>query len=156
VPYDAWTEDRWLHLTPGPVVDYSFVKKKLEEFTKQNDVRCIGYDDWGAKQFAQELEKDGYNMVVVRQGHQSLAAPSKEFESAIISGNIRHDNNPCMQWQVGNVTTRLDANNNIVPDKKRSVQRIDGVMASIMAIHCAMRLENEPVQKARELKIHVF
>jgi phage terminase large subunit-like protein len=49
-----------------------------------------------------------------------------------------------MAWQVSHVTTRKDANNNIVPDKKKSRYRIDGIAASIMALECSIRV---PVYK---------
>ncbi len=157
VPYDAWIQDGWVTTCPGNELDYAFPKKKIYELIEANNVQCIAYDLWGAKQFCSELEREGNKVVMVRFGHQSLALPSAEFEALIIGGRIIHDNNPCMNWQIGNVVPRPDQNNNIVPDKGHSHQRIDGVCATIIALFAAMKLDGaQEVKKPVDLKFYVL
>lgn len=139
-PYDGWIESRHVTATPGEVVDYSFVRAKIRELAERYEIKAVGYDPWHATQFIQELQADGLECIPIRQGHQSLGAPTKEFESLITAHKLHHDGNPCLVWQIGNVSTRQDANNNIVPCKKKSRQRIDGVVASIMALECSLRI----------------
>ena len=153
VPYDAWVENNWVTTTPGPVVDYSFVQAALEEFKKNNQIKAVGYDSWGAVQLVADLTKAGFPMILMRQGHQTLATPSNEFETLVIAKRLVQNANPCMQWQIGNVVTRMDAGANIIPDKKNSTHRIDGVQATIMALGCAMRMAEAP-KPVQELRVH--
>lgn len=141
--YAAWVREGWLTATPGNVIDYDFIRKDLREMGKVLRIKTIGFDPWNASQFAIDLQSDGFQLVEIRQGMKSLSEPSKEFEKLIISGRIRHGNNPVMQWMVDNAAVRHDANDNIAPDKRSAAGKIDGVVASIMALARAI---TEPQQ----------
>jgi phage terminase large subunit-like protein len=117
-------------------------------------IRQLGFDPWNATQLATQLEGDGFStdaeakkeqLVELRQGMRTLSEPSKEFEKKIIEGNIRHGGNPVMRWMVDNAAIRRDANDNIAPDKRSAAGRIDGVLASIMALS---RVITEPVKRS--------
>ena len=68
-----------------------------------------------------------------------MSPPTKEVERLVLQGKIRHGNNPVMRWMMDNVMIVTDAAGNIKPDKKKSRQKIDGVIASIMATDRAVR-----------------
>ena len=156
VPYDSWIEQNWVTTCPGTELDYAFPKQLITDLSSKYHVKNISYDLWGARQFVQELEKEGIAPVtMVRFGHLTLAEPSKEFESLILGGRIKHDNSPCMNWQIGNVAPRLDQNANIVPDKQRSSGRIDGVCSTIIALYAALKTPDE-VKKPTELRVTLF
>lgn len=134
VPYDAWTRDGWLEATPGNVIDYDHIRAEVGALAGEYQVHEVGYDPWNATQLAVQLQGDGLPMVEVRQGPRTLSDPCKEFEKLIVAGKVRHGGHPILTWMVANVAARRDANDNIAPDKKGSGEKIDGVVASIMAL----------------------
>jgi len=64
---------------------------------------------------------------------------TKELEKMVLSRDIIHDDNPVLSWQLGNVELSIDAADNIKPDKAKSSQKIDGIVALVMAINCYMK-----------------
>jgi phage terminase large subunit-like protein len=97
-------------------------------------VREVGYDPWNATQLAVQLQQDGVVMVPVRQNFGGLTAATKEFEKFVLGRAVRHGGNPVLRWMVSNVTVTQDPAGNLKPDKKKSTEKIDGVVAAIMAI----------------------
>ena len=77
-------------------------------------------------------------MIPFGQGFYSMAAPTAEFERLILSGKIEHGDHSILRWMAANVTVQTDAAGNIKPSKKKSTERIDGIVAAIMAIARAM------------------
>jgi phage terminase large subunit-like protein len=139
VPYDAWIRDGWLAATPGNVIDYEFIKQEAIALSQRYDLRELGFDPWNATQIATQLGGDeGLRLVEVRQGYKTLSEPAKEFEKLIVSKALRHGGHPVLRWMVSNVAIRTDPNGNIAPDKAASSDRIDGVVASIMALSRAI------------------
>lgn len=133
VPYDAWVREGWLTATPGNVIDYEFIRAEMNRLSGQYDLREVGFDPWNATQLATQLSEDGFTMVEVRQGFRSLSEPAKALEARIMAKQIRHAGHPVLRWMVSNVATREDPNGNIAPDKSASSEKIDGVVATIMA-----------------------
>ncbi len=135
VPYDQWVRDGYLDATPGNVVDYSYVRQTLVEWGQLFDVQTIAFDPWNATDLVTRLQaQDGFTCVAMRQGFNSLAAPTKALEKAILSKTLRHDGHPILRWNISNVSTEPDAAGNIKISKKVSTERIDGVAALIMAL----------------------
>ena len=143
VPYDAWVRDGWVAATPGNVIDYDFIRNEVVSLAGRFDLRELGFDPYSALQLSGQLgEKDGIQMVEVRQGWKSMSEPSKEFEKMVVSGQVRHGGHPVLRWMVSNASVRHDANANIAPDKGRegakATGRIDGVVATIIALSRAI------------------
>lgn len=140
VPYDAWARDGWLIATPGNVVDYEFIKADIRTAAERYQLQQLAFDPWNAASTATELAAEFGDefMVEVRQGYRSLSEPAKELERLVVSKAIRHGGHPVLRWNVGNVALRRDPNENIAPDKSKSTERIDGVIAAIMALSRAM------------------
>ena len=82
-------------------------------------------------------------MVAFGQGFASMNAPMKELEKLILSGKIGHGGNPVLTWMADNVVASQDPAGNIKPDKKKSTERIDGIVALIMALDRALRNVDE-------------
>jgi phage terminase large subunit-like protein len=154
--YTEWVRDGWLKTTPGDVIDYGFIRKEIVELGKQFQIREIAFDPWNATQIATELgEQDGFTVVDTRQGFKTLSEPSKEFEARIMARQVHTGGNPVMDWMVGNAVVRSDPNGNIAPDKAKASDKIDGVVATIMALSranvqggdapAASYLETEPL-----------
>lgn len=134
VPYDQWIKDGWITPTEGAVIDYAVIRERLKAWRDAYDVREIGFDPWNAQQLMTELDADGFTCIPIRQGFPSLTSPSKSLEAAILAGRLRHDGNPVLRWMVQNVSVETDPAGNIKPSKKHSTDRIDGVVALVMAI----------------------
>lgn len=138
VPYDAWVRDGWMVATPGNVIDYDFVRADIEALGKQFTLQQIAFDPWNATQLATQLTGCGFTMIETRQGYKTLSEPSKELEKLITSGVVQHGGHPVLRWMISNVGKRADENENIRPVKTSETQRIDGVVALIMALSRAI------------------
>lgn len=88
------------------------------------------------------------------QGIMNMSAPTKEFERLILSGELDHLGDPVLRWMAGNVQIYTDINNNIKPDKKRSQDKIDGIVAAIMAIGEYMTLSSGKKEQKLIYKEH--
>ena len=145
VPYSTWVRLGLVEATPGNVIDYGYIRRRINELADLYDIKEIAYDPWNATQVVIELEGDGLTMVEMRQGYASLTAPSKELLRLVLSGGIAHGGNAVLRWMADNVTVRSDPAGNIKPDKGNKVSgRIDGIVASIMALGRATVSADEP------------
>ena len=134
VPYRVWAEQGSLTLTPGPVIDYGYVKRAVHEAAKRFDLHYVAYDRWNSSQIVKELEDEGIKMVEMGQGFASLSAPTKELQRLVVEGKLRHGGDPLLRWCASNVAAKVDAAGNVKPDKERSAHRIDPVVALVMAL----------------------
>jgi phage terminase large subunit-like protein len=85
------------------------------------------------------LQAKGLVCVEFGQGFASMSPPMKELERLVMSHKLAHGNNPVMNWMADNVVANLDAAGNIKPDKEKSREKIDGIVALIMGLDRAMR-----------------
>jgi phage terminase large subunit-like protein len=145
VPYQQWVHGGFIRTMPGRVTDNDVIYADIRELATQYHIESISYDRWNASQLIIRLEADGALCLDTGQGYASLTAPTKELERRILAKTIRHDANPVLRWMVNNVATETDAAGNIKPSKKKSTQRIDGVVALVMALDRVVR-ESAPVK----------
>lgn len=134
VPYSQWIKDGFIMTTPGKVIDYEFIRRKINELAEQYHIKEVAIDRWNATQLSTQLEGDGFEMVGFGQGFSSMASPTKELERRILEGTLNHGANPVMRWMASNITTEQDAAGNLKPSKKKSTERVDGIVATIMAL----------------------
>jgi len=134
VPYLTWADQGYLETTPGNVVDYTFVRQRIEQIAKTYQPTSIGFDPHNATHMIQQLMNAGVDMVEYRQGFLSMSPPTKELERLVVGGQVVHGGHPVLRWCASNVMVRLDPAGNIKPDKAKSTGRIDGITASVMAI----------------------
>lgn len=139
VPYDAWARDGFIEATEGNVIDYGVIKKRINELGRIYNIKEIGHDPWNATQLSLELDGDGFTMVPIRQGFASLSSPTKELMNLVLSKKIKHGGNPVLRWMADNMVVKQDPAGNIKPDKSKSTEKIDGIVALIMAIDRATR-----------------
>jgi phage terminase large subunit-like protein len=93
-------------------------------------------------------------MVEVRQGPKSMAEPTKELEALVKSRRLNSGGNPVLRWNAANVTVRTDPNDNYMPDKAKSYERIDGIVALLMGLGRAIVSANsQSVYTSRGLTI---
>jgi len=154
VDYRAWARKGFITLQPGDVLDQRLIKRDIQELASKYRIKEIAFDRWSATQLAVELGEEGATMVSTGMGYASLSAPSKELEALVLSKRLRHGDHPVLAWNMANVSLEQDAAGNIKPSKARSKDRIDGVVALILAISRAMRHETkQTVYKERGLVV---
>ena len=139
VPYDRWLSDGFLLKTDGNVCDYDTIREAIRDLSERYDIREIAFDRWGATQLVTQLQSDGATCVPFGQGFGSMAAPTKELDKLVAEGSLRHGGHPVLRWMAGNVATEQDAAGNLKPSKKKSREKIDGIVALIMAVDRATR-----------------
>jgi phage terminase large subunit-like protein len=144
VPYTQWIRTGHIEATPGEVIDYDRIRKRINQLGEQYHIRSIAIDRWNATQLATQLEGDGFEMVAFGQGYASMNAPTKRLEEVVLSGKLAHGGHPVLRWMAGNVTIEQDAADNWKPSKKKSPERIDGIVALIMGLE---RAAVQPVVK---------
>lgn len=132
--FDKWGAQGYLDICDGGVIDFRRIMAKLDDLSKLHTIREIGIDRWGAAQFIQECQHQGLSVVGFGQGFAGISSPTKGFESAVLGGKLRHDGNPLLRWCVSNVMIESDPAGNIKPSKKKSTEKIDCAVASIMAV----------------------
>ena len=101
---------------------------------QRSAIRTIAIDRWNATQIASQLEGDGFEMDTFGQGYASMNAPTKRPEQLVIGRQLAHGGNPVLRWMANNVSLETDAADNWKPLKKRSRERIDGIVATIMGV----------------------
>jgi len=139
VPYPTWVRQGFIEETSGNVVDYRRVRQKINEIAKDYSIQEIAFDPYNATQISTELgEEDGFNMVEFRQGDKTMNEPMKNFERLILSGKFAHGGNPVLKWAASNVSIKEGPTGNIKPDKKKSTEKIDPVVATVMGLGRAM------------------
>jgi phage terminase large subunit-like protein len=141
VPYDAWARDGHITATPGNVIDYGHILKEIDELGQVVEIREIAFDRWGAVQVSQQLDGMGYMMVQFGQGYASMASPTKELLRLVLERNLHHGMQPVLRWMADNMVVTQDPAGNVKPDKKRSREKVDGMVALIMALDRALRNE---------------
>jgi phage terminase large subunit-like protein len=149
VPYEAWVKAGLLTPTPGAAIDYTFIRKQVNDDAAKFQITEIAYDRWGASKLRQDLEEDGHTMIEFGQGFASMSPPTKELERLVLSGLLAHGGNPALAWMAANVVIRTDPAGNIKPDKEKSIEKIDGIVAVIMALD---RAQKHPCERDTEIK----
>ena len=153
IDYQDWVDEGWLTVTPGKTTDYEYIKKDIMQSASYWHLNLMGMDPWGATQFKQQLEeefgtewlaekqKDGtfkygnfHRAQMYAQVASKMCPPTRIFEEMVINGDITHDGNPITAWMLGNVVLSKDVNGNYRPGKDKSKDKIDGIVASIIAI----------------------
>jgi phage terminase large subunit-like protein len=135
----VWAELGLLTVTEGDVIDYDAIKVALRHDAEVYDLREVAFDRWGATQLSSDLIEEGFPLIQTGQGFASMSGPTKEFLRLVAAGLYRHGGNPVARWQAGNLQTRTDPGGNVKPDKAKSADKIDSMVAGIMALDRALR-----------------
>lgn len=152
IRFDVWAEQGWLSVTPGNVTDYGFVERDILEAAGDHVIREIAFDRWNASQLVTRLQDefgDGGTTVMVEfgQGFASMSAPTKELLRLVAAKKLRHGGNPVLAWMARNLALRQDPAGNLKPDREKSADKIDGIVALVMALGRAI-VRREPAVEA--------
>lgn len=132
--YLGWVTAGHLTATPGNIIDYDYIEEDLLELGSECEVLELPYDPHQATQLATRMRNEGLPMVEVRQNTANLSPPMRELEALVRAGKVRHPNDPVLTWMFGNVTTKENAKGELYPRRERREDKIDGAVATLLAI----------------------
>lgn len=131
--YAGWAAAKWLELTPGGTIDQGLIKEYLLELCRKFQVIEIGLDPYQAVKLMGELLDEDLPVVEVGATVKNFSAPMREWEGEIRDGRYHHADDPVMTWTMSNVVAVMDKKDNIFPNKEMPANKIDPVVAEIMA-----------------------
>lgn len=148
---EAWVRSGYVTVTPGNVTDYDYIIRDITELGARYNIKAMAYDPWNASSIAPKLVELGVNLQTFTQTIGNYAMPTKEFERIVGLGIVDHYDNPVARWMLANVVIREDVNGNRRPDKAKSSEKIDGIVAAIMALGQSMsdNIDNTSVYAKR-------
>ena len=156
VPYDIWEKQGYIMSTEGNVIHYDFIEKFIMYLSEKYHILEIAVDRWNATQMIQNLEGEGFTIVPFGQGFSSMSAPTKEFYRLLMDGRIIHGGNPVLRWMAGNVVIDTDPAGTIKVTKAKSKEKIDGIVAALMALDRCIRQEGQSGSVYDERGLLVF
>ena len=132
--YQGWVIESRITATPGAATDFAYIEEDMREFARRFDIQCVAYDPWQASYLAQRLTEEGLPMVEYRQTVQNMSEPMKQLEAMVLEKTLTHAACPVLGWMMSNVVAHVDAKENIYPRKEFPQNKIDGVVALIVAL----------------------
>lgn len=131
--YKAWHADGWITSTPGNVIDFGYIEDDLDELKSDYEILEIPYDPFQATQFSTRMVERGFPMIEIGATVKNFSEPMKNVEAKILKKELTFEKDPVVMWAFGNVVAKLDKKDNIFPDKETPKNKIDPVVALIMA-----------------------
>jgi phage terminase large subunit-like protein len=142
VLYDEFVRSGLMLTTPGNAIHYAFIEQFIIETSKKYNVKEIAFDRWSADMLVQNLEDAGLKVVPFGQGYKSMSPAAKELMRLALTKRIAHGGHKVLDWMMDNTFVEHDAAGNIKPNKEKSREKIDGVVALTMAVGRAMLHES--------------
>lgn len=142
VPYVTWAQQGHLELTPGAAIDKAWIAHALAEAARDYDLQAVAYDRWRIDDLKAAMAREGITGVPLEafgQGFKDMGAAVEAFETALAERRLAHGGHPILRWCASNLIFETDPAGNRKPNKSRSTDRIDGIVAAIMAIGAAAR-----------------
>jgi phage terminase large subunit-like protein len=144
VPYDVWKRQGHIIATPGNTTDYGFIEAKIIDLSSIYQIREIAFDRTFAGEIVQSLMSEGLVMKEFGQGFLSMATPTAEMLRMVKAGELQHGGNPVLRFCASNLSVATDPAGNMKPDKERSSEKIDGIVAICNALGRAVVRQKEP------------
>jgi phage terminase large subunit-like protein len=146
VPYDYWMREGLMRGIEGSVIDFDVIREDILRISEKYNIKSIRYDRWSATQITKQLSDEGLNMIAFGQGFASMTSPVREMEKRALGGQLIHAGHPVLRWMAGNCVAVTDSQNNVKLDKKRSKEKIDGMVCLAMALAGIMSNEETQVE----------
>ena len=137
--YEGWMRSSRLTATPGNVIDFGWIEADLLDMASRFEVRAVAFDPFQATQLSTRMLAEGLPMIEVRPTVFNFSEPMKTLEALVLQKKLSHDGDPVLGWMASNVVAHLDAKDNIYPRKERPENKIDGIVALIMALSRAIK-----------------
>lgn len=136
LPYGAYIQanKEWIEQTEGKYVNQVDVEEYIRNIESNYNcrIKAIAFDSWNSLHLMSSLSKD-YEVIDVKMTYKNFSPTIKAFREKVYDGDIIHEYNPILNFCVGNAITKSDLSENILLDKKKSVNRIDLLVSSVIA-----------------------
>lgn len=133
-----WVDQGRVQSTEGDAIDADRIEADVIEAAAHFDLLGLAYDPFNASQMAQHLTAAGIDAVKFEQRLSAFAEPTRQFDEDVTTGRIRHDGNPCVRWMANNAVLVQNAAGHRMPSRKKSRNKIDGIVAAVMSRGRAM------------------
>ena len=137
--YEGWMRTGRLTVTPGNVIDFGWIEADLLDMASRYAIQAVAFDPFQATQLSTRMLAEGLPMIEVRPTVLNFSEPMKTLEALVLRKKLTHDGDPVLSWMASNVVAHLDVKDNIYPRKERPENKIDGIVALIMAISRAIK-----------------
>jgi phage terminase large subunit-like protein len=137
-PLAGWIKQELVNVSPGSSTDFGAIRTRINELGQDFQIKSIAVDPWNARQLSSELIEDGFEVNEFRQNMLNFNEPTKQFEVLAKARKLRHSNHPVLRWMMSNVVVEHDSSGNYRPSKKKSSEKIDGIVACIMGLAMAI------------------
>ncbi|NVO06625.1 MAG: terminase large subunit [Rhodoferax sp.] len=137
--YPGWMRTGRLTVTPGNVIDFGWIEADLLDLASRYSIQAVAFDPFQATQLSTRMLAEGMPMIEVRPTVLNFSEPMKTLEALVLQRKLVHDADPVLGWMASNVVAHLDAKDNIYPRKERAENKIDGIVALIMALSRAIK-----------------
>jgi phage terminase large subunit-like protein len=131
VPYSSWQRGGFITTTPGDAIDHEFIRERIVALQKTFRVIEFAYDPAHATQLALQLQARGVTCAEVSVSYKRLSEAMNFVLTLVIKKQLVHLANPVMTWCASNVAVRMGAMGDIMPDKTKAAERIDGISALV-------------------------
>lgn len=151
IPYFDWHEQGVVSITNQPAIDYEEIRQFLHKLRSIVNIKEIAADPHNARFFLRQLELDNFNIFEHKQSFVALNDPIKTLHRLLLTGKIRHGNNPLLLWSSNNVKLIHDSTGNVKFDKRNDNAKIDVMIACVMAVYRATipEIKTEKVYEKR-------
>ncbi len=153
MPYRAWAEQGFLELTPGPMIDYRFIRARLNWANELFDLQEVCWDKFNSRELSVTLADEGFKCVEVPQSMDMLNEPMKKVLNLITIGQFHHGGHPVCTLHASCLST-VSRNDRIAPakpDREKETARIDLMATAITAMFRAMTDPGPSVYSKRGL-----
>ena len=147
VPYDEWKALGLVNTTEGDVIHYAYIEKFIQDLGKKYNIKDIAYDRWGSDNLIQNLEGMGFKVTRFGQGYGDMSPATNMLMQLVLEKKLAHAGNPPLRWMADNLVVRTDPAGNIKPDKEKATEKIDGMVALIMALDGAINSKPKQIKR---------
>jgi phage terminase large subunit-like protein len=141
LPYDRWFKSGLINNTPLASISERDIAKTLTGDGNQKGIctyfrnlQLVCFDAWGSNFIYETLYNAGLQAKKYPQSYVGMNGPCRKLQADIENRELFHGSNPVLRWMMGNVTMTTNNNDQMRPNKQKSTDKIDGVVASLMAI----------------------
>lgn len=138
-----WASQGLVEFTAGNSIDIARVEDTIQQAAQDYGLQSLAYDPFNCESTAQRLTGAGIKCLRFPQNVSQFNEPARLFERAVIDGRLNHGGNSVLRWMASNCVSVTNAAGMMMPSRKRSREKIDGIVASVMAVGCHMRSDRE-------------
>lgn len=141
-PFASWLYRDLLKKCRYPIAE---LRADLVRDCQEYNIRTVAYDPYNGQQLGEDLESEGITAARMAQNQSNFNEPIQEFIKAVQDCRFIHGNNPLLRWCASNAVISRDRNDRWMFDKRQASEKIDPIVASVMAFRVAMLEKSRPV-----------